>query len=180
MDNKITRTYIRRVSRCMPVGGNEKKQFLAALQENVSCFLRENPSAGLAQLNAHFGSPDDIAADFIAQMPYRQILLSEIQAVDAPPYDFLLPIDGPSTSAVWGSALSADQQFRQCVLAAVSSLLRFCTYLFDFSLSIAPSQFLLDSPKGNGIDNRRVVVFHFHRSVLIEMDSSHRSVGKVG
>ncbi len=73
MKNNLAKRYIFRVSRRMPVGGKQKREFLAALQEDVEQYILENPSATRAQLEAQFGSPDDIAADFIAQMPYREI-----------------------------------------------------------------------------------------------------------
>ncbi len=65
--------YVRRVSRRMPVGGSMKKQFLDKLREDVTQCLETEPGATQEQLELLFGSPDDIAADFIPQMSYREI-----------------------------------------------------------------------------------------------------------
>lgn len=73
MANKLARRYVHRVCRRMPVGGKQKRQFLANLRANVTQYLEENPGLDHAQLEAHFGTPDDIAADFISQMSYQQI-----------------------------------------------------------------------------------------------------------
>ncbi len=73
MYNKIADHYVRRVSRRMPVGGKQKRQFLAVLKENVLRYMEENPATTVSQLEANLGSPDDIAADFISQMSYKEI-----------------------------------------------------------------------------------------------------------
>ncbi len=57
----------------MPVGGDQKKQFLFELQEDVIQYLEEHPNADQALLEEHFGAPDDIAEGFIAQMPSKVI-----------------------------------------------------------------------------------------------------------
>ncbi len=73
MVHKLANRYVSRVSRRMPVGGSMKKQFLGKLQEDVLQYLETEPAATLALLEVRFGSPDDIAADFISQMSYREI-----------------------------------------------------------------------------------------------------------
>lgn len=73
MRNKIARQYLHCVSRGMPIHGKQKRQFLAALEEDVIRYTEENPDASASQIQEQFGSPDDIAADFIDQMPHGQI-----------------------------------------------------------------------------------------------------------
>lgn len=73
MDNKIVGRYMRRVAHGMPVGGTQKRQFLGELKDDITRYIEENPDATPSQLERQFGSPDDIAADFISQMPYREI-----------------------------------------------------------------------------------------------------------
>ncbi len=73
MRNKIARQYLHCVSRGMPIHGKQKRQFLAALEEDVIRYIEENPDASASQIQEQFGSPDDIAADFIDQMPHGQI-----------------------------------------------------------------------------------------------------------
>ncbi len=73
MANKQASNYIRRVAFRMPIIGSRKKQFLATLEDEVTQFMAEFPQADYAQLEAQFGTPDDIAADFISQMPCREI-----------------------------------------------------------------------------------------------------------
>ncbi len=73
MANKLTSQYIWRISRRMPIGGSRKRQFLATLRESVIQHLEKNPDSDYAQLEAQFGTPDEIADDFIAQMSSQQI-----------------------------------------------------------------------------------------------------------
>ncbi len=73
MTNKLAKKYIRRVSLKMPIIGARKKQFLATLRDEVDEYLAENPQADYPQLEARFGTPEDISADFIVQMPSWEI-----------------------------------------------------------------------------------------------------------
>ncbi len=73
MATKLEKRYISRVSRRVPVGGKQKKEFLSVLRDSLGQYIQEYPDATAAQLEAQFGTPDDIAADFISQMSYREI-----------------------------------------------------------------------------------------------------------
>ena len=88
------------------------------------------------------------------------VFLPVVQAVDAPPYDFLLTSYRPCTSAVRCSALPAHEQLGKGIFTTVFTLLGGCADLLDLSLSGSSGEFLLHPVKGGGINDRRVVIFY--------------------
>lgn len=88
------------------------------------------------------------------------VFLAKVQPVDALPDRFFLTIDRPGTSAIGGTALTTNQQFRQSILAGVPALLGFSTLFLDLSLAGAPCQFLLRPTKGGGVNDGGVIVLH--------------------
>ena len=88
------------------------------------------------------------------------VFLAEVQPVNAPPDRFLLTFDCPGASAVRCTTLTADQQFRQGILAGVTALLGFGAFLLDLTLAGTPGQFLLRPAKSGGVDDGGVIILH--------------------
>ena len=111
------------------------------------------------------------------------VFLTKIQPVNASPDRFFLTLDRPGASAVGGTALATNEEFRQSVFAGVSALLGFPTFLFHFPLACAPCQFLLRSTKGGGVDNCRMIILHIilgARLSIVALDLLAQAVHNVG
>jgi hypothetical protein len=51
-----------------------KRIILSDIQDNALVFLQEHPNADYAQLEAHFGTPDRIAASYIQDLDTHRLL----------------------------------------------------------------------------------------------------------
>lgn len=65
--------YCRHVARALPFGGAKKRGYLAAIKQDVLRYLSEHPWDGEEKLREVFGSPEQIAAAFVSEMPYEEI-----------------------------------------------------------------------------------------------------------
>ena len=65
--------YYREICRCLPCSGNSKKRILSRLKETINCYLEEHPEADFAQLEAHFGTPRQIADSYISELSVTEI-----------------------------------------------------------------------------------------------------------
>lgn len=68
------RKYLCRVRSWLPCPGSMKRMILSDIQDNALVFLQENPEADYAQLEAHFGTPDRLAANYIQDLDTRKLL----------------------------------------------------------------------------------------------------------
>lgn len=68
--------YYKRIRRALLCKRKLKNKFLGDLKNSVSLYLAENSTADIAELTAHFGSPEEIAENFAADMgiDYRRQL----------------------------------------------------------------------------------------------------------
>lgn len=98
------------------------------------------------------------------------VFLAIVKAVDASPYNLFLSIGCPCASAVWRSAFSADQKLCERVLAGVTSLFCFRSYLLDFPLSAPSCHFFLYSAEGSGVDDCRMIVLDIVFRTLTVVD----------
>ena len=65
--------YYREIYRFLPCSGNSKKRILSRLKETINCYLEEHPEADFAQLEAHFGTPRQIADSYISELSVTEI-----------------------------------------------------------------------------------------------------------
>lgn len=68
MPHKEINTYYRMVRRCLPGSGKEKKRILESIRRSVDEYLEENPHADMQTIQAHFGTPRQIADAYVEQM----------------------------------------------------------------------------------------------------------------
>ena len=68
------RRYVRTVRSYLPCSRKVKQQILKEIQGNMNAYLEENPKADYAQIEAHFGSPQNIAAAYVDDMDTQELL----------------------------------------------------------------------------------------------------------
>ena len=66
--------YIRSISNALPCSGKVKKQIVSQIRESIDGYLLENPEADLATLQAHFGTPQEIAASYVNEQDPSALL----------------------------------------------------------------------------------------------------------
>lgn len=71
---KELKQYYRQIKRWLPCGGSLKKQLMANITATVEAYLAENPEADFPALQAHFGTPQQIAAAFVDEMDTAELL----------------------------------------------------------------------------------------------------------
>lgn len=60
--------YYREVRSWLPCSRKLKESIMSRLHENIRDYLEEHPGADTAQIRAHFGEPDAIAAAYVDEM----------------------------------------------------------------------------------------------------------------
>ena len=64
-NHSTLKRYIRSISNALPCSGKTKKQIVSQIRESIDGYLLENPEADLATLQAHFGTPQQIASSYV-------------------------------------------------------------------------------------------------------------------
>ena len=68
--------YYRQISAWLPCGMRLKKQLMANIRTTVDNYLAEHQGIDFAELQAHFGTPLQIATAFVDEMDTSQLLQS--------------------------------------------------------------------------------------------------------
>ena len=71
---KELKTYYRQVSTWLPCGGQLKNHLMANITATVDSYVAEHPDADFAALQAHFGTPQQIASSFVDAMETKELL----------------------------------------------------------------------------------------------------------
>lgn len=61
--------YLHRVSDALPCDRREKARYLQDLRVSLERYAQEHPGASMTQLQAHFGTPEQIAEDYLNANP---------------------------------------------------------------------------------------------------------------
>lgn len=69
--------YIRSVSDALACSGKAKKRILSQIRDGVEDYLLQNPGANLGSIQAHFGTPREIAASYVNEQD-PSVLLKKI------------------------------------------------------------------------------------------------------
>lgn len=72
MKNKLNQ-YYRAIRRCLPCSGKQKQQIMDRIRQSVSSYMDEDPLADFSAVQAHFGTPEQIAHTYIAEMEIPDI-----------------------------------------------------------------------------------------------------------
>ena len=59
--------------RALPLSSRVRSHLLSQLEESVSLFLEENPNSDLEAVYAHFGAPENFAAELLETLDGRQL-----------------------------------------------------------------------------------------------------------
>lgn len=71
---KELKQYYRDIAKQLPVGRKQKQQILLTITQSVEDYLAAHPLADFQAVQAHFGSPQEIAASYIENMTTPEIL----------------------------------------------------------------------------------------------------------
>ena len=72
--NSDLNRYCREVKTWLPCSGAEKKRIINRISDQVTRFLEETPNADYAQIEARFGTPQQIAAAAVDEMGTCELL----------------------------------------------------------------------------------------------------------
>lgn len=72
--NSMLRHYFQNICSYLPCSGKLKKQILMEIRTNISNYLEEFPAAEFSQIEARFGTPQSIAAAYVADMDTEELL----------------------------------------------------------------------------------------------------------
>lgn len=61
-------TYYHRIRKLMVCKNRDKKKLIAELEGNIDAFLEDHPGASFDDITGHFGTPEDIAIDYISSV----------------------------------------------------------------------------------------------------------------
>ena len=67
--NTQEKNYRKQVRKALLCGRKEKQQLTAALDRDLARFREETPEPTAEELSAAFGTPEDVAASLMAQLP---------------------------------------------------------------------------------------------------------------
>ena len=73
--DKNIKKYLRQVRSLLPCNLREKKRMLSDLQGRIGDYLEANPDADFSAVEAHFGTPQQIATAFVDEMGTAELLL---------------------------------------------------------------------------------------------------------
>lgn len=72
MRNELNQ-YYRAIRRCLPCSCKQKQQIMARIHQSIHNYREENPLADFSAVQAHFGTPEQIAYAYIAEMGTEEI-----------------------------------------------------------------------------------------------------------
>ena len=64
-NDSALKRYIRSISDALPCSVRAKTQIVSQIRESIDDYLQENPEADFAAVQAHFGTPQEIAASYV-------------------------------------------------------------------------------------------------------------------
>lgn len=66
--------YYRAIKRELLCPGDTKARICKDIENDINAYLQENPGADFAAIEEHFGSPQQIAATYVEEMPTPELL----------------------------------------------------------------------------------------------------------
>lgn len=67
-------SYFNRIQRWLPCGREEKQRIMEKIRLSVGAYLEDYPEADLAQVQAHFGPPRQIASAYVEDLDSGELL----------------------------------------------------------------------------------------------------------
>ena len=72
--NAALKRYYRSIRNCLPSSHKLKAKVLAEIDSNINEYLRENPCADIASIEARFGAPEQIAIAYVDELGTPELL----------------------------------------------------------------------------------------------------------
>ena len=72
--NVALKRYYRSIRNCLPSSRKLKAKVLAEIDSNINEYLRENPYADIASIEARFGAPEQIAIAYVDELETPELL----------------------------------------------------------------------------------------------------------
>lgn len=72
--NVALKRYYRSIRNCLPSSRKLKAKVLAEIDSNINEYLRENPYADFASIEARFGAPEQIAIAYVDELETPELL----------------------------------------------------------------------------------------------------------
>lgn len=76
MDNKYAQCYRRKVLRLLPCAKRQKREIISGFDAALNDYIGAHPNADLAEMEAHFGSPETVAASYVESAGTAELLRS--------------------------------------------------------------------------------------------------------
>ena len=73
-NDSALKRYIRSISDALPCSMRTKKQIVSQIRESIDDYLKEKPEADLTMVQAHFGTPLEIAASYVNEQDTSALL----------------------------------------------------------------------------------------------------------
>ena len=70
---KELKTYYRDVQKALPCSVSQRQKLMQDIRCAVSGYLQEHPEADIETVTAHFGTPQQIAETYLAEMPPQKL-----------------------------------------------------------------------------------------------------------
>ena len=70
---KELKTYYRDVQKALPCSVSQRRKLMQDIRCAVSGYLQEHPEADIETVTAHFGTPQQIAETYLAEMPPQKL-----------------------------------------------------------------------------------------------------------
>ena len=70
---KELKNYYLSIQKELILGGTEKKKLMRDIRNAVESYLQENPDATVEDITAHFGTPQEISATYLEEMPSQEL-----------------------------------------------------------------------------------------------------------
>lgn len=70
---KELKTYYRDVQKALPCSACQRRKLMQDIRCAVSGYLQEHPEADIETVTAHFGTPQQIAETYLAEMPPQKL-----------------------------------------------------------------------------------------------------------
>lgn len=64
-NNPARKRYIRSIRKTLPCSGKMKRDIVSKISESIEDYLLRNPSADMEEIQAHFGTPQEIAINCV-------------------------------------------------------------------------------------------------------------------
>lgn len=72
--NRELKRYYADILRLLPGTAKQKKQLMETLWESVNAYIEEKPQATIQEVQAHFGTPQQIAAAYLDEMSTPEVI----------------------------------------------------------------------------------------------------------